>query len=196
MPNIADIKIAVENKDVFVRDEFIRHGDFLRNNNGDLIMYTGGFTAVFPVVVNGEKWAFRCWHADLGNVSRRLQAIAQFVKSQKVSYLCDFTYVDEGLLMDGKLYPTTRMRWVEGMTIKEYVCVNATNPSKLKKLASRFLEMIEDMHFRGIAHGDLQHGNIMVDQKGHLFLVDYDSFYCPELKGECDIITGLAAYPI
>lgn len=194
MPTIPEIKISIENKDLFVKDEFVRKGNFQRSSNGSLIMFTGGFTAVFPVVVQNEKWAFRCWHANMGNTSQRFKEIAQCVKSSQVPYLCDFAYVDEGILVEGKLYPTTRMRWVEGQTIKDYICNNTYNKSVLLKLANDFLILINDMHNRGFAHGDLQHGNIMVDKNGLLFLVDYDSFYCPALNGEKDIIKGLPDY--
>lgn len=194
MPTIPDIKISIENKDIFVKDEYVRKGTFLRSGNGELIMYTGGFTAVFPVLIENEKWAFRCWHTELGNVTRRFRTITKNIQAAKVSYLCDFAYEDEGLLVEGKLYPTTRMQWVEGLTIKDYICKYSADKSKLKILASNFLTLVQDMHRRDFAHGDLQHGNIMVDQNSKLFLVDYDSFYCPELKGESDIITGIADY--
>lgn len=194
MPTIPEIKVSIENKDLFVKDEFIKNGNFQRGINGGLIMFTGGFTAVFPVVVKNEKWAFRCWHANLGNTAQRFREIAQCVKSSQAQYLCDFAYVESGILVDGKLYPTTRMRWVEGKTIKDFLCDNIYNKSVLLKLANDFLLLINDMHTRGFAHGDLQHGNIMVDNKGLLYLVDYDSFYCPALKGERDIIKGLPDY--
>lgn len=194
MPTIPEIKISIENKDLFVKDEFVRKGNFQHSSNGNLIMFTGGFTAVFPVVVQNEKWAFRCWHANMGNTAQRLKEIAQCVKSSQVPYLCDFAYVDKGILVEGNLYPTTRMRWVEGQTIKEYICDNSYSKEKLHNLADRFLALIKDMHNRGFAHGDLQHGNIMVDKNESLFLVDYDSFYCPALKGEKDIIKGLPDY--
>jgi serine/threonine protein kinase len=194
MPTIPEIKISIENKDLFVKDEFVRKGSFVRNANGSLIMYTGGFTAVFPFVANGEKWAFRCWHANIGNTAKRFQEIAKCVKSSQAQYLCDFAYADKGVLVDGIIYPATRMKWVEGQTIKDYICVNAYNKSKLLQLADSFLTLIKDMHNRSFAHGDLQHGNIIVDNMGSLFLVDYDSFYCPALKGERDIIKGLPDY--
>lgn len=194
MPTIPEIKISIENKDLFVKDEFVRKGVFQRGSNGNLIMFTGGFTAVFPVVVQNEKWAFRCWHANMGNTAQRFKEIAQCVKSSQASYLCDFAYVDKGILVDGKLYPTTRMKWVEGKTIKDYICDNAYNNTKLQKLGDNFLGLIKDMHNRGYAHGDLQHGNILVGNNESLFLVDYDSFYCPALKGEKDIIKGLVDY--
>lgn len=194
MPTIPEIKISIENKDLFVKDEFVRKGNFQRSSNGSLVMFTGGFTAVFPVVVQNEKWAFRCWHANMGNTAQRFKEIAQCVKSSQAKYLCDFAYVDKGILVEGTLYPTTRMRWVEGQTIKDYICNNIYNKSVLLELANNFLILINDMHNRGFAHGDLQHGNIMVDKNGLLFLVDYDSFYCPALKGEKDIIKGLPDY--
>ena len=194
MPTIPEIKISIENKDLFVKDEFVRKGVFQRSSNGNLVMFTGGFTAVFPVVVQNEKWAFRCWHANMGNTAQRFKKIAQCVKSSQAPYLCDFAYVDTGILVDGKMYPTTRMKWVEGKTIKDYICDNAYNKTKLQELGDRFLGLIKDMHNRGYAHGDLQHGNILVGNNESLFLVDYDSFYCPALKGEKDIIKGLVDY--
>lgn len=194
MPTVPEIKISIEHKDIFVKDELVKNGTFQRAADGSLIMYTGGFTAVFPVVVKNEKWAFRCWHASIGNTAKRFQEIAKCVKYSKAQYLCDFAYVEKGILVNGTLYPTTRMKWVEGQTIKEYLCDNAYNKTKLLELADAFLKLIKDLHSRNFAHGDLQHGNIMVDKMGRLFLVDYDSFYCPALKGEKDIIKGLPDY--
>lgn len=194
MIEISDIIISVENKDYFVLDEFVRQGEFLRTKSGQLQRYVGGFTAVFPVVVKHEKWAFRCWHADLGNVRRRFLTIAKAIKESKARYLCDFAYVDEGIAINGKKYPTTRMRWVDGYTLKDYICENVNDATKLNALAKHFLDLVRDMHSHGFAHGDLQHGNIIVDKYGELYLVDYDSFYCQDLKGESDIITGLDDY--
>lgn len=194
MIEIPDIIVAVENKEHFILDSFVRSGDFEKLPNGQLKRYVGGFTAVFPVIVKGEKWAFRCWHADMGNVRQRFETIANAISNSKAKYLCDFSYTDEGIIVKGKQYPTTCMRWVEGQTIKDYICSNANDANKLNTLAKRFLVMVQDMHKHGFAHGDLQHGNIIVDKHGELFLVDYDSFYCSELKGEHDIITGLADY--
>lgn len=35
-----------------------------------------------------------------------------------------------------------------------------------------------------IAHGDLQHGNILVDHQGQIHLIDYDSMFVPALAGK------------
>ena len=54
--------------------------------------------------------------------------------------------------------------------------------------------MAMDLHKAGIAHGDLQHGNIIVSPNGSLRLVDYDSVFVPSLRGEHRITSGLVSY--
>ena len=49
-------------------------------------------------------------------------------------------------------------------------------------LADQFDQIIADMSSAGIAHGDLQHGNLLVQSDGTLRLVDYDGMYFPQLK--------------
>lgn len=108
--------------------------------------------------------------------------------------MCEFQYIDKGINVEGNIYPTTRMRWVDGITIKDYICQNRNSKDVLIALADNFLKMTHALHSQSLAHGDLQHGNILVDKNHQLYLVDYDSFYCPQLKGETDTVTGLADY--
>jgi len=54
--------------------------------------------------------------------------------------------------------------------------------------------MVADFHRRNIAHGDLQHGNIMVKSDGSIVVVDYDSMYIEQLRGMDDVIKGLPGY--
>ena len=110
-----------------------------------------------------------------------------------MSYFCDFTYTPEGICVNGRLYPTTRMKWIEGYTLKDYICKNPQSKC-IKKLADDFLNMCKALHSHHFAHGDLQHGNIMVNEDGELFLIDYDSVYIPQLGEQNDIIAGLADY--
>ena len=195
MPTIPSIRTSVENKDVLVLDNHAKNGTFERDARGRLIAYTGGFSVVFPYrTANGEKWAFRCWHSDINNSKKRYETISDAIKKAKLSFLCEFQYIDKGINVEGNIYPTTRMRWVEGITIKDYICNNRYSKDLLIALADNFLKMTQALHAKSMAHGDLQHGNILVDKNHQLYLVDYDSFYCPQLKGEADTVTGLAEY--
>lgn len=195
MPTIPNIRTSVENQSVLVLDEHAKNGVFRRDAKGRLIAFAGGFSVVFPYEdANGEKWAFRCWHSIIENAKQRCSIISKAINSAHLSFLCDFYYVERGINVDGEIYPTTRMRWIEGETVKEYICKNRNSKDLLIALAGNFLKMIQSLHTKSLAHGDLQHGNIIVDKNNQLYLVDYDSFYCPDLKGEQDIVKGLADY--
>lgn len=195
MPTVPSIRTSVENQSVLVLDEHAKNGIFRRDARGRLIAYVGGFSVVFPYeTVNGEKWAFRCWHSDVNNSQRRYEIISDAIQKAQLDFLCDFEYVEKGINVEGTIFPTTRMRWIDGITIKDYICRNRYSKHLLKALADRFLTMTRALHDLSLAHGDLQHGNILVSGDHQLYLVDYDSFYCPKLKGEADNVTGLPDY--
>ena len=194
MLTIPNIRTSVENQHSLILDPHAKNGTFLRDARGRLVSYSGGFSVVYPYTIKDEKWVFRCWHSNLGNVRRRFNAISESIRKSKAKYLCNFEYVDEGIVVEGKIYPTTRMRWVEGMNLKNYICKYRSDKNRLLQLAENFLQMVKEMHCNNFAHGDLQHGNIIVNESGEIFLVDYDSFYCPSLKGEPEIVTGLKDY--
>lgn len=195
MPTIPSIRTSVENKNVLVLDEHAKNGTFRRDARGRLIAYAGGFSVVFPYKLpDGTKWAFRCWHSDISNSHKRYEIISDAIKKANLDFLCEFDYIEKGINVEGNIYPTTRMRWVEGITIKEYICKYRQSKDKLKALAKNFLAMTQALHEQSLAHGDLQHGNILVSDNHQLYLVDYDSFYCSKLKGEEDTVTGLPDY--
>ena len=194
MPSVPSIRTSIENKDVLVLDEHAKLGNFQRDARNRLVAYTGGFSVVFPYRnFNGEEWAFRCWHSDIGDMRQRMQILSAELRKLRLPYLCDFEYVPEGLVIDGKIYPATRMKWIEGQNLKEYICSHR-DKGALLKLADDFLKMCNDLHANHIAHGDLQHENILVDEKGKLYLVDYDSVYIPAMGEQNDVVVGKSDY--
>jgi tRNA A-37 threonylcarbamoyl transferase component Bud32 len=75
------------------------------------------------------------------------------------------------------------MDWVDGISLDAFVRANIKWNDRLAKLAAQFKTMMADLQSAGIAHGDLQHGNIMITRQGELRLVDYDGMFVPELDG-------------
>lgn len=192
MPSISEILDSVR-VPVLIKDDFIKNAFFEKTPRG-IKYYSGGFTVVFPVEVNGQKWAFRCWHTDLGNVKERFRVVSEYLNTIQSPYFCDFYYCDEGIVVDGKVYPTTRMHWVKGKQLNEYIEEKRNDKEALNRLSESFLSMIDYMHEKNISHGDLQHGNIIVDEEGNLKLVDYDSLFVPGLEGYNDIVVGKAEF--
>lgn len=191
MPSISEIIDSVSVPSL-IKDEIIRNGIFEKSGN-EQVYYSGGFTVVFPVTTQRGKWAFRCWHTEMGNVRDRFKIISEYINNLDSPYFCSFYYCDNGIVVEGKHFPTTRMKWVNGENINEYLTKNSSNKDKLLSLAEKFLDMIEFLHKHQIAHGDLQHGNIIIENDT-LKLVDYDSIFVPGLEGHSDIITGKAEF--
>ncbi len=193
MANPVDIVDIIQTP-VLIKDDFIKTGKVLLDENQNPIHFTGGFAVVFPFEVKNEVWAFRCWYNNIGNIGNRLNILSKELNKLNLPYFCKFQYVEKGLVLNGSIIPTTRMLWVNGLNIKDYICQNYKSSERLFELASSFKIMCHDLHKLHIAHGDLQHGNILVNTKGSICLIDYDSIYHPFFQGEKDIITGLPAY--
>ncbi|MBK8807209.1 MAG: hypothetical protein IPO21_11420 [Bacteroidales bacterium] len=149
---------------------------------------------VFQFEKKSTKWAFRVWHIYLQNLKVRFQKISQYLIKQKLSYFADFIYDENGLLVNGTLVDTIRMVWLDGLLLKDFLQLNLLNKQKLLDLAKSFLEMCSELHKNKISHGDLQHGNIIIDNNGKIKLIDYDSICIPDIEGEDELVTGLKGY--
>jgi len=82
----------------------------------------------------------------------------------------------------GNLYPIVKMGWVQGETLDSFIKNQLRNPTALYQLAETFRGCIQYLQQVDIAHGDLQHGNIMVLPDGNIRLIDYDGIYVPGMS--------------
>ena len=191
-PSRTEIVTAMSNPVCYKSNELIG-GNIIRKGTM-IIQYAGGYTTVFPFINSlGKKVAVRCWCADIGNAKQRSSTISEYLNKEQNSYFVNFKYVNDAVLIKGELQPVIIMDWVEGKTLKEYINENV-NSNTIRQIADKFKLMAEGLHSKNIAHGDLQHGNILVKADGNLVLVDYDSMYVEQLNSMADIIKGLPGY--
>jgi serine/threonine protein kinase len=194
-PSRTDIVTAMRNPQVcFKANELI--GGSIIQHGSRIIQYSGGYTTVFPFhTKNDKKVAVRCWIADIGDAKKRSQEISLYLNALNNPYFCKFKYLDEAILINGLIYPVVLMDWVDGKTLKEYINDNISNlKSILPQVLQNFKNMVAYFHKENIAHGDLQHGNILVKDDGSLIIIDYDSMFIEPLNGMTDTIKGLPGY--
>jgi serine/threonine protein kinase len=194
-PSRSEIVTAMKNPQVSFRCDALFDGQ-LKQVNNRLVQYAGGFATVFPFTqVSGKKMALRCWIADIGEAKLRTRKISNYLKTLKSDYFVSSNYIDDALLVSGKLYPVALLDWVSGEDLKTYIGRNIDNPAVLVNLADKFKNMCQFMNENGVSHGDLQHLNILVRKNDeNLVLIDYDSMYVPELDGYRDEIKGIPSY--
>lgn len=172
----------------------LKDGVVATKGNGGLLSWAGGFSIVFRINKADENWAFKVWSADLVDMKTRYHHIKRHLNKVGLPYFEDFAYEEKGLFVDGVFIPTHRMKWVEGIKLDAYIEAHLDDPAQLLKIASKFKNMVTRFHEAEIAHGDLQHGNIIVKENGDLAVIDYDSMSVPNIEGMPDIIKGLGGY--
>lgn len=194
-PSRADIVTAMRNPHVsFKANELI--GGSVIQKGSRIIQFSGGYTTVFPFHTKDlKKVAVRCWIAEIGDAKKRSQEISTYLNALNNPYFCDFQFLDDAILINGSVHPVVVMDWVDGKPLKEYINDNISSlKSILPKIAHSFKQMVEYFHKENIAHGDLQHGNILVKEDGSLIIIDYDSMFIKPLEGFADEIKGLPGY--
>ncbi len=72
----------------------------------------------------------------------------------------------------GKLYAV--MEWVEGRTLRKLMGAEGKlPPERAIGIVFQVLQVLNYMHAQGVAHRDLKPENIMVDDQGHVKLIDF-----------------------
>ncbi len=192
LPTISEFSTAIKTPELIKSP--ILSGGHPVTKNGRMIKYSGGFCVVFPFDTPTKKYAVRCWHALVPDAPQRMHSIADALKASGLPYFVDFIYVEDCLVTPLGSQPVVIMDWVRAQSLKKFLAENLSNPDKIILVANNFKKMVEDLHNAHFSHGDLQHGNIMVNPDCSLVLVDYDSMFVPALKGFSDEIKGLQGY--
>ena len=193
-PTATDVLSAMRNSKVSLKLKELENGSVIQKGIRT-ILYSGGYSIVFPYnKANGEKVAVRCWVADIGEAKKRSQILSNHLAKLNSPYFVGFKYVDNAILINGIFNPLIIMDWIEGQMLKDFLSQNINNKNKILAVANKFKGMVQYFHEKNIAHGDLQHGNILIKKSGELVAIDYDSMYVDELKGLPDNVKGLPGY--
>jgi hypothetical protein len=142
--------------------------------------YSGGFTTTYKLRGSSRNWAVRCFTREIKDLQQRYQSIGNFLSQNNCSFLVDAKYLQSGIRISGTYHPIIKMNWLDGEPLNAYIDRIYNQKSSLESLLNEFTNLVKQLENFGIAHGDLQHGNIMV-KNGKLFLIDYDGMYLPDL---------------
>jgi serine/threonine protein kinase len=142
--------------------------------------YSGGFTATFHLHNQSRDWAVRCFTRAISDLQQRYAAIDHFLTRTREGFLVETFYLSQGIRITGQWYPIIKMQWVKGDTLNGFIGKNVGNVRRIKQLVSEFVALVRRLQQLKIAHGDLQHGNIMVREE-KLSLIDYDGMFLPKL---------------
>ncbi len=198
-PLATDFSAIVQQPRLAFRDPVLQSCRIERNRLNQPRVWSGSFAVVYKGIDSqGKAWAIRAFTSESRERREHYEHISAHLKSCAPECLVDFEYRDAAIrsASDGKWYPLVVMDWVEGATLWAWAgtkCRKGKGPS-LAKGARHWLKLIEALNEAEIAHGDLQHANVLVTPAGRLKLVDYDGMCVPALVGRRNLETGLRPY--
>ncbi|HYN88670.1 MAG TPA: hypothetical protein VER55_09075, partial [Ardenticatenaceae bacterium] len=183
-PSPSDYSTAIQNPQNNCSDPILRQGKPTVNQLGLPVGASGNFAVVYQMESSGTRYAVRCFIRPVTDQQQRYDALTRSLESVSLPGLVDFAYLPEGIRVRGRWYPVVRMEWVSGQHLSRYVAAHLHQGAVLEQLAARFRSMVEAFGSARMAHGDLQHGNVLVDAQGQMRLVDYDGLFVPALRGK------------
>jgi hypothetical protein len=139
---------------------------------------SGGFAITYRLTSGGASYAVRCFHREIPGLTQRYELISKALSSLSSSHFAIFDFQPSGILVNGARYPIVKMDWMRGETLDAHLDRYANDRARLSDLRNRFSNLDAWLQTHGIAHGDLQNGNIVAGAS-ELKLIDYDGMFVP-----------------
>ena len=182
-PTIEQYQEALQHPATAFTDPILAKGKIRASGLGTPLVASGGFALTYGLEVAQKKYAVRCFHREAKGLENRYSSISKKIRSLASDYFVEFEYQANGVKIGKATWPIVKMAWASGETLGEFVENNYRNKDKLINLIDSLNSLSKYLEANGIAHGDIQDGNLMVANDGkRVQLIDYDGMYVPELS--------------
>src|SRR5438309_5093388 len=140
-----------------------------------------------------KTWAIRCFLRPISDHAERYEAISKHLRRVRLPYDVNFQFLKQGIQIRSTWFPIVKMQWAKGDLLHGHIEKHLGYPAALAALRAKWAILVRHLEAAQVAHGDLQHGNIMV-RGGSIQLVDYDGMWVPALRGRDATEIGHRAY--
>ncbi|MCY2964631.1 MAG: protein kinase [Planctomycetota bacterium] len=197
-PAAGGFRMMLQNPKMAFKLDELKSCSVQKDSKGLPKVKSGNFAGVYKAtLVTNKNLCLRVFTKRAEDRRERYAAICEYLKSRKTRCLVEFEYLDGAIRhTDGKWYPLITMEWVEGNVLFDWLrerCEH-NDTAALSKIHRQWAEVIAELADAGIAHGDLQHNNVMVTHGGEIKLVDYDGMVVPKLVGWDQLEWGVDPY--
>lgn len=182
-PSLEQYNEAFQAPQIALQDPELKQGSIVTTGLGLPLALCGGFALTYTINSGSKKYAVRCFHKQSNALEKRYSSISSRLKNLKSKYFVDFEFQANGVRVSKNTYPVVKMAWATGTTLGQYLELNYKNPIQLQQLSQSLRNLAIYLEKQGMAHGDIQPGNVMVADSGKTVqLIDYDGIYLDELK--------------
>ncbi|MCP2242622.1 phosphotransferase family protein [Lentzea aerocolonigenes] len=186
-PRFDDYMKAVQKPDAFTTEE-LRALELVVHPIFQIPSPASGASAVvFKAMAGTEARALRFFTRADASDSARYDALHGYFTAKSLTDTVALPrWIDNGIRVNGSTWPVVEMPWIEGHTLNRHVddLVTRQDVGALTDLAHSWRGLVDRLQQAGFAHGDLQHGNVLVDTRGGLRLVDFDCAWIEAFAGD------------
>jgi hypothetical protein len=184
LPSLSDYSEALQAPGVSLLDPELRACTVECTPLGVPRPRSGGFAITYHLH-NHRHWAVRCFYRPVPDLAQRYQLITRYLQQARSPRFVSFEYQPEGIVVQGRRLPIVKMEWVKGETLGSFLARHYQDAAAVRRLREDFVDLVLHLEQLGVAHGDLQHGNLVVSTSGgapQLRLIDYDGMYVPGME--------------
>lgn len=158
---------------------------------------SGANAVVFKANYHNRTYGLRCFLNNDSDRVLRAKSISKYLENINTSWKIDYRFLENEIVVNGKSHPLIQMSWSSGKDLNSWIGNNLNNNDKLSQLQKKIVELSQSLESNNIGHGDIQCGNLLVEEIGPLVeikLIDYDGMYIPSLSHLNSIENGRAEF--
>ena len=190
-PTFEQYDEALQNPSLALVDPELKAGVVKKNGLGLPLALCGGFALTYTLSCSRNKYAVRCFHKKSNALELRYNAISRKLRYLSGDYFLNFKFQPQGIRIHNNNYPIVKMAWGSGEELGLFIENSYTRKHSIKNLKRSFHSLSDYLLKNGIAHGDIQNGNLLISGDGtKIQLIDYDGMYVDEIKGLGNVECG------
>src|SRR5258707_3901969 len=188
-PQIVEYHEAVQHPSQAFVDPELKQGAVEETILGLPVVMSGGFALTYAVTTRRRKCAVRCFHREIPAIQQKYDAISKKLRSLTNGCFVYFDFQQSGINVRQQTFRIVGMDGVEGDTLGVWLDKHFDDPRALEKARTDFATIARFLEGKGIAHGDIQNGNVMVTSRD-IKLIDYDGMFVPGMRAGDGSETG------
>lgn len=181
-PAGTDYARAIQTPEISFSDPELAAGKPGTNALGMPLVASGQNAVVFLLKTKRRSDAVRCFLTPPSEGAVRYLALQDHLVDSSPPALTPARWLADGIMVGQTRWPVVVMPWVDGAPLNLAVEAMIGDSERLRELARRWAEVVLSLQSAGIAHGDLQHGNVLIAAKDAIALVDLDGVWVPEIE--------------
>lgn len=174
-PTAGDYAEALQNPHLCFTDPQLQGGVVDKKLMGTPCGSDGNSAIVFELRCASETYAIKCFKRPAPDRQQHYNELSQRLSVLSSPLLMkEFVFLQDAISIRGEWFPILKMERVNPNQLGFHVDKCLSQGTSLLPLAESFRNMMRDIETLSIVHGDLQHGNVLIEKNGTLKLIDYD----------------------